>query len=189
MKGCRWLVYRLENRLKNILEYWENKKHIKGKYFFRNFGGHFKCGYGIKINSSMRKNPTSYGNDTAIIVEGGTLEIKDNVGISNSSIYCRNRITIMEDVLIGGNCKILDSDHHELNYTKRRQRGDWTGKSKPIVIGKGAFISSNCIITKGAIIGEGSVISPASVVGNITIPNYEIWGGNPIRKIKDVILD
>ena len=44
-------------------------------------------------------------------------------------------------------------------------------------IGAGSTLSGNIIIGKGAIVGAGSVVTKS-------IPDYEIWGGNPARFIK-----
>uniref|UniRef100_UPI0040575BDF acyltransferase n=1 Tax=Alistipes sp. TaxID=1872444 RepID=UPI0040575BDF len=44
-------------------------------------------------------------------------------------------------------------------------------------IGAGSTLSGNIVIGKGAIVGAGSVVTKS-------IPDYEIWGGNPARFIK-----
>lgn len=50
---------------------------------------------------------------------GGQIEIEGNTGISGSTIYSMARIEIGNDVLIGGNCKIIDNDFHPLSVEKR----------------------------------------------------------------------
>lgn len=52
------------------------------------------------------------------------------------------------------------------------------------VIGNDVWIGFNAIIKSGIVVGDGAVIGMGSVVTK-NIPPYEIWAGNPARKIKD----
>lgn len=54
--------------------------------------------------------------------------------------------------------------------------------AEPIVIGDACMISSGCYIGPGVAIGDGAVVGPRSVVTKDIGP-YEIWTGNPARKI------
>jgi len=53
-----------------------------------------------------------------------------------------------------------------------------------IHIGNFVWIGQNAIILGGVSIGDGAIIASGSVVRK-NIPPYEIWGGNPIKKIKN----
>jgi acetyltransferase-like isoleucine patch superfamily enzyme len=56
---------------------------------------------------------------------------------------------------------------------------------KPMpVIGHDVWIGQNVTINRGVRIGNGAVVAAFSVVTK-NIPPFEIWGGNPARKIKD----
>lgn len=60
------------------------------------------------------------------------------------------------------------------------------GAVNPVVIKNGVFIGANSIILKGVTIGEKAIVGAGSVVTR-SIPDGEIWAGNPakfIRKIK-----
>ena len=59
------------------------------------------------------------------------------------------------------------------------------GKAKPVIIKDGAFIGTDCIILKGVTIGEKSVIGAGSVVTK-SVPDGEIWAGNPAKFIRKV---
>lgn len=59
------------------------------------------------------------------------------------------------------------------------------GKTKPVIIKDGAFIGTDCIILKGVTIGEKSVIGAGSVVTK-SVPDGEIWAGNPAKFIRKV---
>ena len=50
--------------------------------------------------------------------------------------------------------------------------------------GKNNFFGVNCSIKPGIIIGDYNLIGMGSVVLN-DIPNYEIWVGNPAKKLRD----
>lgn len=54
--------------------------------------------------------------------------------------------------------------------------------AEPIVIGDACMITSRCYIFPGVAIGDGAVIAPNSVVTKDVGP-FEVWGGNPARRI------
>jgi len=85
--------------------------------------------------------------------------------------------------LIGGNCKIWDSDFHSSDPAQRLKAANENFKTAPIIIGNNVFIGSSSIILKGVEIGENSVIGAGSVVTK-KIPANEIWAGNPAQFIK-----
>lgn len=54
-------------------------------------------------------------------------------------------------------------------------------------IENGATVGVNAVIMSGTEIGEGSTITAGSVVTlNTKIPKYELWGGIPAKKIKNI---
>jgi len=113
------------------------------------------------------------------------LTISDRVGISNSTIVCMNAIKIEEDVYVGGDCAIYDTDFHSIAYEQRFARPDITVKTAPVVIRKRSFIGGHSIILKGVTIGEMAVIGAGSVVTK-NVPPGEIWAGNPAKFIGHV---
>jgi acetyltransferase-like isoleucine patch superfamily enzyme len=138
----------------------------------------------IRINASLSSNPVGLATKTVMAaIDKGTIVIGNNVGISSSLIWARCKITIEDNVLIGGGCQILDNDFHSLDYTERVFNGDNKVKSKPILIEEGAFIGTASIILKGVTIGQRSIVAAGSVVSK-SIPRGEIWGGNPAVFIK-----
>jgi len=52
-----------------------------------------------------------------------------------------------------------------------------------IIIGNDVWIASNVTIMSGIQIGDGAVIAANSMVVK-DIAAYEIWGGNPAKKLK-----
>ena len=68
------------------------------------------------------------------------------------------------------------------NYTKNY---DPRVLEKPMpIIGNDVWIGQNVTINRGVEIGNGAVVAAFSVVTK-SIPPFEIWGGNPAKKIKD----
>lgn len=157
---------------------------INGRIFLRNKGVINICDDFI-LNSSHQSNPIGGQDRSSIVVDvGAVLKIGNNVGISNSAIYCRENIFIGNNVLIGGDCKIYDTDFHSIEYDKRLCLED-QGRTKAVTIEDGVFIGASTIILKGTRIGKYSVIGAGSIAtGNI--PSGEVWGGNPIRFIKKI---
>jgi acetyltransferase-like isoleucine patch superfamily enzyme len=58
---------------------------------------------------------------------------------------------------------------------------------EPIKIGRGAVVGINCVVMPGVELGEGAVLAPGGVATIGTkIHSYELWGGIPARKLKDL---
>ena len=147
--------------------------------------GTITIGKGIQLRAGKKYN--MIGGDTRLILRtyrGGSIRIGQNVGISNSALVSMNHIEIEDNVMIGGSCKIWDTDFHSLNSNERMDEYDTHINSAPIHIKKGAFIGANTIILKGVTIGEKSIIGAGSVVTK-DIPDGQIWAGNPARCIKE----
>lgn len=118
------------------------------------------------------------------VEENGNLVISDNVGMSSIIIHCWNSITIEDHVMIGAGCMIFDTNFHNVD-SETRCSTDCRTKvvTAPILIKENAFIGTRCIICKGVTIGKNSVVAAGSVVVK-SIPDNEVWGGNPARFIK-----
>ena len=121
------------------------------------------------------------------------LKIGNNVGISSACIWVKENIVIGNNVMIGGDSVIMDTDAHNLDYLVRRNKyqnvkgssvNDYSSSnSKPINIGDDVLIGTRSIILKGVSIGARSIIGAGSVVVK-SIPSDCIAGGNPCRVIR-----
>lgn len=122
-----------------------------------------------------------------IIIAGGTLSFGNYSGISSSSIWCKNKIEIGNNVNIGAECLIIDTDFHSTSWEDRADRSQdvQNAKSAPIKIGDYVFIGARCIILKGVKIGEKTIIMAGSVVTK-DIPSNCIAGGNPCQVLKQL---
>ncbi|PNW26692.1 LbetaH domain-containing protein [Formosa algae] len=101
--------------------------------------GILEIGDDVIINSNHVFNPIGGQGVTSIVVdEGAKLLLGSQVGISNSAFYCTTGITIEDNVLIGGSCKIWDTDFHSLDKNIRGTKYD-KGISLPVRIKKNCF--------------------------------------------------
>lgn len=157
---------------------------INGLIMIRNKGS-IKIGENFYANCGKYFNPI--GGDTVmrlIVSENSRIEIGNNVGISNSTLVAQNEIKIHDNVMIGGGCKIWDTDFHSIGIDRQLKKDKKT-KKLPIEIRKNAWIGGSSIILKGVTIGENSIIAAGSVVTK-SIPDNEIWGGNPAKLIREI---
>lgn len=156
-----------------------------GPLFIRGTGT-IVLGNKVRINSCRETNPIGGDTRTILFAKGNSrISIGNNVGISNTAMVALEEIQIEDDVMIGAGCKIYDHDFHSVNYVERMMPGDVGVKSKPVKIKKGAFVGAHTIILKGVTIGEKSVIGAGSVVTK-SVPDHEIWAGNPARFVKSL---
>lgn len=150
--------------------------------------GKFRIGKNFKINNTIRNNPIGRSEKCMFIVrENALLTIRNNVGMSGVTIVCQKEVVIEDNVKIGGNVCIYDTDFHALNAKNRNNSihdRNNTNKKK-VVIGKNAFIGAHFTILKGVNIGENSIIGACSVVSK-NIPSNEMWAGNPAKCIKKI---
>ena len=110
------------------------------------------------------------------------------MGISASAIICNHQITIGNNVVIGGNTVIYDTDFHSLDAEQRRdfEQDRVNARFSPVKIGDNVFIGAHSTILKGVTIGDSSVVGACSVVAK-NIPGNEIWAGNPAVFIRKAI--
>jgi acetyltransferase-like isoleucine patch superfamily enzyme len=160
-------------------------KGIKIKGFVQIFNkGKILISDNCQINSGVRYNPIGGDTITRLVVRnGGEIIIKKNVGISNSTLVSSARITIGENTIIGGSCKIWDTDFHPINSIDRLSKPEKNIKSEPIIIGKNCFIGANSLILKGVEIGDNVVVAAGSIVTKDVIKNT-IVAGSPAKFIK-----
>lgn len=121
------------------------------------------------------------------------IEIGNNSGISSACLWAKSRITIGDRVKIGGDCILMDTDAHNLDF-RVRGSGEMIGKfakdsliatSAPIVIEDDVLVGTRSIILKGVTIGARSIIAAGSVVTK-SIPADCIAGGNPAKVIRNL---
>ncbi len=156
--------------------------------------GNIKIGNDFHFTSGDCINPICRNIRGVIFVpfKESNIIIGNCVGISSSCLWAKESITIGNNVLIGGDCLIMDYDAHPHDFLKRR-KDFWVSETKeeylktipcaPIVIEDDVWIGGRCIILKGVHIGPRSIIAAGSVVTK-DIPSDCIAGGNPCKVIR-----
>ena len=115
----------------------------------------------------------------------------------NTKLFCREEITIGDDVMISWGCTLMDSNAHSLLSAERQSDvTDWKNgyqyknwdvvASKPIHVQSKSWVGFNTIITKGVTLGEGTIVGCGSVVTKST-KSFSVVGGNPAVFIKDTL--
>jgi len=110
------------------------------------------------------------------------IQIGNNTFIGHSTqINVGSSFKIGNDCMIAPMCVFSDANHGfaELNIPMKEQ----VCRYDPITVGDDVWIGSGTVILGGVTIGKGVVIAAGAVV-NKSIPDYEIWGGIPAKKIK-----
>jgi len=147
--------------------------------------GKIKIGKNVYIISGTIHNPVGGSQCHLLTKTKANILIGDGAKLSNVMIYAFESVEIGKDVLLGGGCKIYDSDFHSLVLEERLEQIDSHIKSKPVKVCDGVFIGSQSIILKGVTIGKKSIVGAGSVVTK-SIPSGEIWAGNPAKYIKKI---
>ncbi len=156
--------------------------------------GNITIGDDFKFTSGSSINPICRNICGTMFVPfpESSIEIGDRVGMSSACLWAKERITIGNDVNIGGDCLIMDNDAHPINYLQRRRSyekevGMENYRQKigtaPIEIGDDVWIGARCQILKGVHIGARSIIAAGSVVTK-DVPADCIAGGNPAKVIR-----
>jgi acetyltransferase-like isoleucine patch superfamily enzyme len=140
----------------------------------------------VDLRSTVRSNPLGPTHPVILSTRrrGAMLIIGDSFGITGGSIVAEERIEIGNNVLIGANCIIVDTDFHPLNPQKRLT-DPLDGATAPVTIKDNVFIGMNSIILKGVTLHEGCVIGAGSIVTR-DVPAGVIAAGNPARVVKPV---
>ncbi|QOL32656.1 acyltransferase [Bifidobacterium eulemuris] len=136
-----------------------------------------KSGYDIDSTALIRSGIRFYVSD--LQMETGSF-----LG-NNCALYSSVRFPCK--VIIGQNSKIAPEvvfcgSTHEIGTPNCR-----AGKvfNKDIVIGDGCWVGTRSILLPGVTIGSGSIIAAGAVVAS-NIPENELWGGVPAKKIRSL---
>lgn len=180
---CRWQIpARLAFALRGWV--WPKKLKILGPIVLRGRGA-LVLGKGVKIVSLSRYNPAGINHPTVLtVLKGARMTIGDRVGMSGASIFCASGIEIGNDVKIGANVSIYDTDFHALDYVDRRL--DRNTPTAPVHIGDDVWIGANATVLKGVRIGTRAVIAAGSVVTS-HVPADALAGGVPCKVIRSLL--
>jgi acetyltransferase-like isoleucine patch superfamily enzyme len=138
----------------------------------------------LKMNDGNKNNFIGRDSRCLLVVgDNAQLVIGNNVGMSSSTIVACLSVRLGENVRLGGNVVIYDTDFHSLLPEERLSPKNPGIQKAPVVIEDNVFVGAHSTILKGVTIGTNSVIGAGSVVTKNVPPN-EIWAGNPAKFIK-----
>jgi len=144
------------------------------------FGDYFS------LRSSMRSNPLGPNHPVILCTwqMGAVLKIGDHFGMTGGTICASEHIIIGNNVAIGANTTIIDTDFHPIDPLQR-QLYPTAARTAPVIIEDDVFIGMNSLVLKGVTIGCGSAVGAGSVVTR-DVPPGTIVGGNPAKIIGQV---
>jgi maltose O-acetyltransferase len=118
-----------------------------------------------------------------------------------ANFFRPSNISIGKDTIIGDHCfldgraplkignhvgiasqVLIYNDEHDINSP------DYGNSFGPVEIGDYVFIGPRSIILPNTKIGKGAVVAAGAIVTK-DIPEFEIWGGVPAKKISDRKID
>lgn len=180
----------------NNIKYGKNFRVFNHLYLKIHVGALVQIGNNCTIMSGAGLNPLSRNIKTCIYVgKKATLKLCNDVGISSSTLWVKESVSIGNSVAIGADCIIMDTDAHNLDWKIRcseetNEYGESvdmvTAASAPIVIEDNVLVGARCIILKGVTIGARSIIGSGSIVTK-DIPSDCIAAGNPCKVIKSIV--
>lgn len=115
--------------------------------------------------------------------KGMSISIGNNVQFGN---YCNISTDIIfgNNILMAGRVCFIGKHDHQFIESQQLIWSSIRGNSGITIISDDVWIGHNATIVGGVTIGRGSIIAAGAVVTS-SIPECEIWGGVPARKIKN----
>ncbi|WP_322907587.1 DapH/DapD/GlmU-related protein [Paenibacillus sp. SGZ-1009] len=149
-------------------------------------GSSITIGRNCILCSADYSNPIGLNHRTVIrtLASDANITIGDDVGISGASICAMSSVNIGNEVMLGVNVQISDTDFHPLKPDGRRfNKNSADIGIAPTAIEDNVWVGANSIILKGVTIGKNSIIGAGSIV-SASIPANCIAAGVPARVIK-----
>ncbi len=87
-------------------------------------------------------------------------------------------------ILIAGNVHFVGRRDHTFDQVGKTMWQGVRGDNGTTIVEDDVWIGTSSVIMSGVKIGRGSIVAAGSVVTK-DIPECEIWGGNPAKKIRD----
>lgn len=111
----------------------------------------------------------------------------DNVYIGRGAKFSarHSEIKIGDNVMFGPNVTIRGGNHNigEIGQVMFEVKVKSKSDDKGVTIHSDVWIGTGSILLSGSIVNTGAILAAGSVLTK-EIPEYEIWGGVPARKIR-----
>lgn len=162
---------------------------IERDHYRRDFTSRVKCEDMPSVHGRVTVNATDVkaGKNLSIYPGAyfwgdGPIEIGDNVDIGKDTILYAHKgggVKIGSNVAIAAQCYIIDSNHGTaVNDLIRNQPMDVS----PITIEDDVWIAAGVKVLKGVTLHKGCVCAAGAVITQ-DVPENEIWGGVPAKRI------
>ncbi|AYL94598.1 acyltransferase [Mucilaginibacter celer] len=116
--------------------------------------------------------------------KNGKLTFGENFNMSTEvAIVAEKQITIGNNSGISWESLVMDTDFHHIFD----ENGQIINHPKEVIIGDNVWVGCRCTILKGANLPDGSIIAAGSLVTKKLVGNNSIFGGNPMRVLKENI--
>ncbi len=131
------------------------------------------------------------------IIAGVNMDFFDSTIHYGANFFKPSGVSIGKDTIIGDHCfldgraplkignhvdiasqVLIYNDEHNINSK------DFGNSFGPVTIGDYVFIGPRAIILPGVKIGKGAIVAAGAVVTK-DIPEFEVWGGVPAKKISE----
>lgn len=137
----------------------------------------------IKEGAIRFKGKANISSGTSIRVDTGNLVFGNDFSCNNNCFFsCSTGITFGEDVLLGWNINVRDSDGHTVY-----RNGIPKESVKSVSIGNHVWIASLVDILKGVVIPDGCVIGYRSCLTGLYTNKNSLIAGYPAREIQNNI--
>jgi acetyltransferase-like isoleucine patch superfamily enzyme len=143
-------------------------------------------GADLQLRSFVRSNPLGPNHPVILTTwaEDSCLEVGTNFAMTGGTLCASNRIKIGDNVTVGANSVIVDTDFHPIDPGLRK-KDPQAGRTAAVIIEDDVFIGMNCLILKGVTIGRGSLVGAGSVVSK-DVPAGVIVAGNPAQPVRSL---
>ena len=143
-------------------------------------GSELSFGQNLRFRSQFRSNSVGLyrRNILSTLTKEAKIQIGNNSGFSGVAISAAKSVIIGDNVMVGANVTITDTDWHPIRVGE-------SVKTDSIFIGNNVWIGLNSTILKGVEIGDNTVIGANSLVIHSIAAN-SIAAGNPCRVVKSL---
>lgn len=188
IKKMKMMLFKLHIAFKKLKYLFHSNNKIVGNYKAYQpivVRGKGKITFGDNVNIGVVNSPL-FLNTYAYIEarhQDSNIILGNNIHINNSfSIVSEKKVIIKNDVFIGYNCSIVDSNFHDLNLNNRKKTDP---SPEEVIVGNNVFIGNDVSILKGVEIGDNCVVASGAIVTKSFKSNL-IIGGVPAKIIKTI---
>lgn len=103
----------------------------------------------------------------------------------NFQMFSSTNMIVGDDVLIGWDVQLRDSDGHKIYKMGQTQQ---MNSSVPVSIGNHVWIGANAKVLKGVNVPNGSIVAMGSIVTSSVKESYTIVAGIPAKVVKRNII-